>query len=206
MIPVVGALALVKAHPLDTALVVGIAATGGMLAWHLYVTDPLLTAKLRTAEAATRAVEIEHQRLVAAAEFERAEQSERYRKLEQDNATRIAALQKEVNDERGARDLAELRLAESGRVLHDAETRYLAEQARRAAADPAAAGRIDGESVAMFQQLRRETDDAAGESASEADRYAGKLNRLQDYVRDVCLRRSAPAAAALDDGVGLANR
>lgn len=191
MIPIAGALALVKAHPLDTALVLGIAATGGMLAWHLYVTDPLLTAKLRTAEAATRAVEIEHQRQVAAAAFERAEASERYRKLEQDNAVTIAGLQLKLREEENARRAADLR-ADSARVmLDDAEARYLAEQARRAAADPAAACRIDGETSAMQRELRRETDAAAGESASEADKYAGKLIRLQDYVRDVCLRRPA---------------
>jgi hypothetical protein len=162
------------------------------------------TVRLANANARADKIAAEHQTAVAQAEKERADASERYRRLEQEKAAALSALQAKLKEEENARHAADLRAAAARSMLDDAETRYLAEQARRAAADPGSACRIDGESLAMFRELRRETDAAAGESSSEADKYAGRLNRLQDYVRDVCL--SAPAAAALDDGVGLANR
>lgn len=177
---------IVRADPLKWGLVAGIAATGGMLAWHLNVTDPLLRGRITAAEAATRKVEIEHARQVAAANFERAEQSERYRALEADRDKAIADLQAKLKGERDERAKADARAAVAGQLRDAAETRYLAEQARRATEDPAAASRIDGETIAMFRELRRETDGLAEEASGAADDLRDQVIGLQAYVLGAC--------------------
>lgn len=170
------------------ALIGGIAATGAGLGYHVVWKDPRAVAALSAEKLAHKTDTDEHNRQVAAADEAALEQSEKYRAFEQATNATITDLLKKLRGESDARRAADLR-AESARVLRDdAESRYLASQASRAAADPAAAGRIDGESIAMLRELRAEVDGLAGESATAADDAAGKLNRLQDYVNDVCLR------------------
>ena len=184
-------LGLGAADPIKAGLVVAVAVTGGMLAWKMAVTEPGLRSSLAKSKAETQTIVAEHERQVAAAEAQRAEQVERFRKLEEANAATVADLQAKVKGEQDARHAADVR-ADRARVMYvDAEARYVAQQAGRAADDPAAACRINGETIAMFRQLHAESDEFAGEASGAADDAAGKLARLQDYVRDVCLRRSA---------------
>lgn len=189
MIPIAALGKLVGAHPLDAALILGIVATGGMLAWHLAVTDPVLKLRLSKAEKDLYSVQLEHTRQVAAARFAETQASESYRRLEQDNGKTIASLQSKVATLELKNAKLALDLSESADSVRDATARYLAAQAAAAARDPASAGRIAGETGTLLGQLHAETDRLAEESAKAADACAGRLGLLQDYVRDVCLRR-----------------
>ena len=199
MIPLAAVGAFFTSDPLRTALIAGVAIVGGMFAWHLAFTDPAQQRATRTAERERDQIEVQHQRLVGQAQFERAEQSERYRKLEAERDAEIAGLRKEIADERQRRKDSDAR-ADIARIMYDdTETRYLAEQADRAAKNPGSACRINDETVAMFRELRRETDAVAGESSKAADDIAGQLIGLQEYVLRACTNPVATGRRTLPE-------
>lgn len=130
----------------------------------------------------------EHNKQVAAADRERAELTEKNRRVEaeRDEANRKLDEERKARDEERRNRVAAA--ADAQRMRDNAATDYLARQADRASKDAASSERIAAETIAMFRQLHRESDEAAGESAGEADRISDQLIGLQKYVEQICLR------------------
>lgn len=128
----------------------------------------------------------QHAAQVAAAAAAEAAQQAKYREIEAARDAEILTLQLTIQKASDERKAADARAFASRRLLDSAETRYLAAQASRAAANPASACRINDESVAMFRELHRQSDELAGETGAEADRVRDTVIGLRAYVTNVC--------------------
>lgn len=124
--------------------------------------------------------EAKYQTLVAKVEQDRADAQARERAKERERFKQREIIER--NDD--ARTQSYRRALAAARVDGDRLRELLAVYASGTGSDPAAACKPDGR-AAVLADLLGEADRLAEESAGAADRYAGQVRGLQDYINRV---------------------